>query len=348
MNRKYNSALFTLALLMFCAVFTAATAPSLFAQKTDSPKSEESTKQCSGEKFVMPPSIAVGGEAFTTFIKVMSLPSGARQKAFSDLPNEGKANVFKVQLALNFITRPNLTKEQKDLILETISMTSADTYDKANSENAAKANKQAQELEIKALGIFPPNDAYQIFADMNGDKKADVALLQKYEELLMLPTLGQRKKFFREVSPLNRMTLWKAQMIYYLATSKLNRNQQDFILEVISLSTLKAFEFPTVEGEVKNHETKALDALEEKAFKLFSKEEVGAFFMSLGVHKIPKLNQNVESQSMEETCDCNYTCFSPCTYCYTGTGCKKSETGCGWTLGSPCSNRCRIDVGCPY
>lgn len=80
-------------------------------------------------------------------------------------------------------------------------MTSADTYDKTNSEKAAKANKQAQELEIKALGIFPPNDAYQIFADMNGDKKADVALLQKYEELLTLSTLGQRKKFFRETSP---------------------------------------------------------------------------------------------------------------------------------------------------
>ena len=39
-------------------------------------KNEQPLKQCSGKKFVMPPTIAVGNEAFTNFIKVMSLPGG--------------------------------------------------------------------------------------------------------------------------------------------------------------------------------------------------------------------------------------------------------------------------------
>ena len=117
----------------------------------------------------MPQSISIGNEAFKVCIEVMSLLQGKRQKAFSELSNENKAYVFKVGLALQFIKRPNLNKNQNDLILETISKISSDTYDKSTSEKITKAEKEFQDLEGKALELFSPNEAFEIFATLNGD-----------------------------------------------------------------------------------------------------------------------------------------------------------------------------------
>ncbi|HEX8738469.1 MAG TPA: hypothetical protein VF721_24270 [Pyrinomonadaceae bacterium] len=51
MNKKYNLTLFTLVFAALCGLFTL----NIFAQKTDSSKSEQpSQSQCTGEKFVMP------------------------------------------------------------------------------------------------------------------------------------------------------------------------------------------------------------------------------------------------------------------------------------------------------
>ncbi|CAN5744108.1 hypothetical protein BH24ACI2_BH24ACI2_06540 [soil metagenome] len=242
-------------------------------------KNEQPLKQCSGEKFVMPQSLVVGNEAFANFIKVMSLPGGERQKTFSDISNEEKANVYRVKLALEFTKRPNLSKEQKSLILDTISAISADTYNKENPELAAKAQKQAEDIQQKAVSIFPSDEAFKIFVGINGDKTADVAFLRKYEEKLAL-RMNIRRKMVREASPAEKSDFWKAQMVYHLATAKLSKAQFEFIVEMIPFLTVNAFDFPMNTEQPKNEETGILDSFEPKAFDLFSKEEVFAIFMS--------------------------------------------------------------------
>jgi hypothetical protein len=320
----------------------------LFAQQPqDNKKAEKETKEATKTcpiSYKLPPSVSIGNQAFQNFIKVMSLPSGQRQKAFSNLPDEEKAGVFKTQLALQFIRRADLNQDQKNLLLETILKTSAETYDRAAPEKRTKAEQADAMLQEKALAVFAPNEAYLIFAGLNGAKE-DVELLQKYENLTSLTTMGKRRQAFRDLSPAERSSLWKTQMIYYLATSKFNKEQQDFILEVISLSTPVAFDFPTIRDGVRNEETKTLDALEEKALTLFSKEEVAAYFMSFGIHKIPASSQN-DLISGPNNCDCAWFCF-PCEACHAGTGCKRVETGCGWSGGSPCTAGCKLLENCP-
>ena len=139
----------------------------------------------------------------------MSLPGGKRQKTFSDFSNQEKANVYRVKLALEFIKRPNLSKEQKSLILDTISAISADTYNEENPELAAKAQKQVEEIEQKAVSIFTRDEAFKIFEGLNGDKAADVAFLRKYEEKLASP-MNIRRKIIREASPAEQRDFWKA------------------------------------------------------------------------------------------------------------------------------------------
>jgi hypothetical protein len=113
------------------------------------------------------------------YIEISALPSGRKQKFFSNVSNEEKANFFKLHLALQFIKRPALTEEQKDVISGALLLTSPDIYDKSNPEKRAKTEKNAEELHSKSLAVFPPNEAYEIFASL-GDVKEEVPLLQKY------------------------------------------------------------------------------------------------------------------------------------------------------------------------
>jgi hypothetical protein len=332
MNSKINSAFLT---LFAFGVFNLVTI-NIFAQKTDSMKIEQPLKQCSGEKFVMPQSIAVDNEAFANFVKVMSLPGGKRQKTFSAISNEEKANVYRGKLALEFTKRPNLSKEQKSLILDAISAISADTYNQENPELAAKAQKQTEEIEQRAASIFPRDEAFKIFEGLNGDKTVDVAFLRKYEEKLALP-MQIRRKTIREASPAEKSDFWKAQMVYHLATAKLSKVQLEFIVDMIPLLKINAFDLPKVSGQPENEETKAIKALEPKILELFSKEEAFAIFMGVGIHKEVLADSNFELARPFE-CDCINWC-GPSQLCGTPE-CAHSQAGCGLMGFSSCIYYC--------
>lgn len=294
-------------------------------------------QKCSPIAFTMPQSIAVGNKAFENFIKVMSLPSGKRQAAFSELSNEEKASVIKVKLALEFVKRPDLTKEQNSLILDTISKISADTYDRANREKVVKSDKDTQELQAKALVVFSPNEAYEIFANLNGEKIIEINLLTKYKEVLSLRTIGKRQQMFRDATTLEKSNIWKAQMIFHLATARLNKSQLEFIEGTIPLLTSNAFDLPTVEGQLMNEDTKALNLLKPKAFELFSKEEVFAIFMSLGIQE-PIAARDIEYEPERRPCECNWWCGAS-SLCNAG-GCNMTNSGCGWYGNDPCVMAC--------
>lgn len=279
------------------------------------------------------------------YAKTSSLSVNERAKFFSNLSAEDKTSLFKLQMALQFIKRSDLTKEQKDVLLDGISLTSPEIYEKSTTEQRAKAEQVAKTLQQKSLAVFPPNEAYEIFASISGGND-DVRLLQKYQESISFPTMLERRRFFREASPTNRSDIWKVQMAYYLATDKLNRQQQDFILEVISLSTPEGFVFPSSKDEAKNTSRKTLDDLREKALDLFSREEIFKIFMSLGrAEEKPSLKDG-STQNVRPECGCTWWC-SPCHRCDTG-GCDSTTSGCGWTLGDPWTGRCVFDVNtCP-
>jgi hypothetical protein len=103
----------------------------------------------------MPPSIAVGNEAFENYLKIASLSGSERKSAFSKLSNEQKESFIKVNLALQFVKRPAMTKEQREFVLDIISKVSADIYDKSNPEKVRSSEQSAVEVINKAFGLFP-------------------------------------------------------------------------------------------------------------------------------------------------------------------------------------------------
>jgi hypothetical protein len=275
MNKKNSLALCTLFIVGLFSLFTA----NILAQANDSLKTEQKTKPCSGEKFVMPQTISLDNEAFEDYLKTVSLSRDERRKTFSKLSNEQKASFVKIQFALQLVKRPNLTKQQRDFIFELMSKVSADLYDRENPQKVALAEMLNQETEAKAFGLFAQKDAFEILEGLGASKDEDVALLQKYQDLLKSGTLF-RKKLVNEMSITERAAIWKTQLAYHLATSSLNREQKEFIVEIMP-NIQSIFEsFANLSEEEK---TKYTETIESSMFKVFTKAEAYAVFMTIGI-----------------------------------------------------------------
>ncbi len=331
MRKKNNLALYTLLIAGLLSLFTI----NISAQ--NKVWTENNQLQKSNPEIIL----------LQKYIEMSALPSGKKQKFFSDVSNKEKAGIFKLHLALQFIKRPELTKEQRAAISEALLMVSPDTYDKSNLENNARTERNKMEFENKLAVVFSQNEAFEIFANL-GNAKEEVPILQKYLDVVLLPSMLQRRKSFRESFPTDKSNTIKAQMAYYLATYKLTKVQQDFLLDAILLAVPDAFSNPNDKSESRTDAKKALDFHGEKALKLFSQDEVYKMFMSIGSKGITISPDWIDpgGPPTEEDCGCVWLC-GPCMVCKKG-GCAETTSGCGIWLDSACTGSCTIDIRtCP-
>ena len=274
----------------------------------------------------MPETISVNNNMFADYIKVASLPRSERVTAFGKLSNEKKANFFKVHFALQFVKRPNMTKEQKDFILESISKISADLYDKQNFQKVALSNQINQEAENKIFELFPRKDALEILEGLGTNKDEEVSLLQKYEDLLMNAT-KMRMKITKEMPVNDRINIWKVQLAYHLATGKFSNSQNEFILEMMASLSPKTFTTQTY--LTKEEKVKEGELLLSPIFRVFNKEEGYAIFMTLGIQKYLE-DESVGTATLNSTtCNCLISCDLQGYVCGSENGCVSTTDGCG-------------------
>ena len=338
MNKKNTLALYTLLAVGLFSLFTT----NIFAQATDSLRTEQKTKTCSGEKFVMPQTISLGNEAFENYLKTASLSRDERRKTFSKLSNEQKASFIKVNLALQFIKRPNMTKEQQEFVLDAISKVSADIYDKSDAEKARLTEQNGREIENKALGLFAYKELGDFIEPLMTSKDEETALLQKYENLLK-NGINARKKLVQEMPVNDRVNIWKVQLAYHLATGRFSKIQKEFILEM--LTSLSPETFASRANLTKEEEAKATERLESGVFNVFSKEEGFAIFMAVGIQKMAVgIQKSVQDDPPIDLppswCNCNFYCEGDLV-CDQPNGCMSTETGCGIYGTSGCHYKCK-------
>lgn len=331
MNKKNtNSAFFTLAVVGLFSLFTL----NIFAQKTDSVKSEQLQSKCFG-KLVLPSSISVNNEAFGDFIKVASLTAKERRLLFSKQSNEQKASFVKVNLALQFVKRPNMTKEQQEFVLDAISKVSADIYDKSDSEKIRRSEQNGREVETRALGLFAYKELGDFIEPLMTNKDEEVALLQKYEDLLK-NGMKARRKIVKEMPANDRVNIWRTQLAYHLATGKFSKVQNEFILEMLTSLSPETF---ASRAYTKEEEDKANEMLVSGILNVFTKEEGFAIFMSLGIQKYVKDEPIAIDSLRPATCDCNWYCSQGA--CAGPNGCESSPIGdCGPFGTTRCNNLC--------
>jgi hypothetical protein len=295
----------------------------------------------------MPESISVNNDAFGNFIKVASLSAKERRSLFSKQSNEQKASFIKVNLALQFIKRANMTKEQQEFVADAISKVSADIYDKSDSEKVSRSEQKGLEMENKALGLFARNDLGDFIEPLMTNKDEEVALLQKYENLLK-NGMKARKKIVREMSVNDRVNIWKTQLVYHLTTANLSKAQSELILNFLTTLSSATFEHPV--NETKEESAKALEILDKKIQSVFSKAEEFAIFEEIGIQKIAPdrketiallplsfnrmvnlpvsfTKETTASLPRETLCDCRWSCSGNQT-CGAGV-CDTADRECG-------------------
>lgn len=333
MNRKNNSAFLTLFVVGLFSLFTI----NISAQNKVSAKTDAVTKQCSGEKFVMPTSIALGNEIFSDYLKVATLPKDKRGEIFGKFSNEQKASFIKVNLALQLIKQPNMTKEQQEFVLDAVSKVSADIYDKSNAEKARLNEQNSLEIENRALGLFAYKELGVFIEPLMADKNEEVALLQNYENLLK-NGMKARKKLVKEMPVNDRVNIWKTQLVYHLTTANLSQPQREFIVEFLMSISPATFVRPA--NETREENAKALEALDRKIQAVFSKAEEFAIFEELGIQKIvtdSKLTNPLLPPDPWRFCDCRWYCGVSGTC---GSNCNVEPQECGPTGSWYCTGRC--------
>jgi hypothetical protein len=289
----------------------------------------------------MPESISVDNDAFGDFIKVASLSAKERRSLFSKQSNEQKASFIKVNLALQFVKRPNMTKEQQEFVADAISKVSADIYDKSDSEKVRRSEQKGLEVENRALGLFTLKDAGDFIEPLGTDKNEEVKLLRKYEDLLK-NGMKARKKLVREMTVNDRVDIWKTQLAYHLTTARLSKAQSELILDF--LTTLSPATFVRPVNETKEESAKASEILDKKIQFVFSKAEEFAIFEELGIQKIVsdtiEANASTDLPPGKTVCNCRWYCGDQTC----GSLCSVQVQECGAFGNSYCTGKCQDEV----
>jgi len=263
----------------------------------------------------------------------------ARKDAFIKLSGEDKANFIKINLALQLVKRPNMTKDQQEFVLDAISKVSVDLFDNSDAEKARRSELIGREIENKALGLFTQKDLGDFIEPLNTDKGAEVAFLQKYEDLLK-NGMNARKKLVREMPVNDRVNIWKTQLIYHLTTAALSQPQRELILDFLVTLSPAAFVRPV--NETKEEAAIASALLDKKIQSVFSKAESFAIFEELGIQKIVADTKETNTSSLDipyKYCNCRWYCSSGSC----GTDCNVEIQNCGAFGGSWCTGRCVLD-----
>lgn len=327
MNKKNNLAFLMLFIVAFLSLFSINVSAQNKVVSTDN----QPTKTCSGEKFVMPSTIADGNTAFETYLKVASLQMTERKDAFRKLSDNEKATFIKVNLALQFVKRPNMTDVQRQFVLDSMSKVSADLFDKSDAEKVRLSEQTAVEIVNKAFGLFPKQEGGDFIEPLNTDKNEEIIFLRNYENLLK-NGMQMRKQSVKQMSMSDRVNIWKTQLAYHLATSTLDYKQKDFLISMMPRiqSILEASsELP------KDQQVKYLDNLEAELFKVFTKMETFAIFMEIGIQKVIDDNNLLPAD-----CNCRWYCSG------SGQSCNNADrrvvSYCGPFDTWDCTTRCHI------
>ncbi|MBX3291457.1 MAG: bacteriocin fulvocin C-related protein [Acidobacteria bacterium] len=284
---------------------------------------------------------AVNYSALDDYISITSLPADKKRRAFREASPADRATFFRLHLALQLVKLPDLTEAQAKLVLDAISVINRDTYDVSNIEKRALAERDALDLQNRSLSVFSPIKTSEIFAGLGGGPD-ELEVLTRYQSIIRVDSISDRKSLFRRLSVVERTKLWAIQLAYHLATDEeLNSHQKEILFRGIKILRSTALE-ENCEAEFAGTALgKELTELELDAIASFDKREFNKVFVSLGGSG----NCTIKGAYVTEVnpdcgCSLSYNDCTQTTTCSSG-GCTKSCFGCGFLWLQSCNGECR-------
>lgn len=263
-----------------------------------------------------------------------------RRKAFTDFSAEDKANIFKFHLAFQLAKRQSLTKDQKDVILEGISLASSESYDKNNPAKQIQAQQDADLLGQKAMSLFSKNEGSEIFGSLGGNKD-DIAMLQKYQTISKLYSLAEKKELFSNSSSVEKGNYWKLHLANsFVEFPDLNSEQKEIIVDLISMITPKLYDIEKNSKEWQSNFERPFNIISDRILTTFSREIGPKIFLNLGSYVSTSPKDDVPTLLRPAACTCSQGSIPACwdEYCV-NTACNRGGH-CGVLWLFECNGAC--------
>jgi hypothetical protein len=323
MLKKNNLAVFAIMVIGLFSLLTS----DINAQKTVSVKTNL-------------PTISADSDILQKYIEVSALPTDKRmdkrREIFIEASHDIKAKLFRFHLAFQLVTRANLSKDQKDVILDAILVATPDSYDKSKKESQDKA--QLLNLEARAKSLFEGKDGFEIFANLGTDTSG-IEILKKYQEITVSPYQIERRQTFSKGTPQEKSNTMKTHLAVQIAQRELNKDQLSFVLEFESLVSPEAYGLSKKSKEWEKLD-KSLNEMSDRMLNYFKEDEALLLFISLGGKNGSSKNSNFGT-----LCACSMQ-SDYCSWWRKGSNCGESICdatigGCGTGLQYDCVGGCQ-------
>lgn len=228
-----------------------------------------------------------------------------------------------------------------------------------------KVEGPIKQFQGRVLYGFSRDEGAKIFAAM-ADLEGQDDLFQKYREVSELP-MRERRAAFGNASPKNKSDLWRVHLALYIAKHpEINEAQKVIILEGMSLATPELFDVRFDNPEWKTKVTEPLRQFKNHALGVFSKEEAGKAFATIGDPQYPDVGPRVKPSTASQVssrqlgyesrsdmftlsrfaatnfdCSCNRDeSWCGAGYHCGNDGCDKTVYGCGYFWLNTCNGGC--------
>lgn len=215
-------------------------------------------------------------DSMQKYSDLTALPMDRRRSAFSNSSANDRSEFVRIHLALYLAGHSELSKEQKEVILEGITLATPELYSVITKPNQQTTG--AISLFVGRIrNVFPHDEAARVFATLGPPEPDD--LFQTYKEIAAL-TIDKRRSAFSSASPKKRSELMRTHLALYLAGHPaLSKEQKEVILEGMSLATHELY------TEAPNRSPQLVELLKQFGNRVraaFSQEEAAIIFTTLG------------------------------------------------------------------
>lgn len=263
-----------------------------------------------------------------TYIDLSEKSPSDRQVSFDRLPNEQKAQLYRVNIALDLTNRRDLSRDQQKLML-----TAIERLDASRHTGPFVPSPYAIGIENDIPKLFSPSDQVT-FQSIGSSDQDRLSSLKKVLIINSFEGEKERRSYLVSELPTDKRKFWLAKFALHLATEKFSGEQHEMFLEGLDL-----MHSDLMYAKPANKEFQAsLDTFSKRSFKVFLQEDAYRIFMSPGGVKICKqLEEN--GKLNKPPCNCIYAAacglISTC-----GGRCQVGPDDCGFGGGSLCEGYC--------
>lgn len=268
MNKKYNLAHFILLAVLLFSFLSLTVDAQQKAVSTDV-KTAQTTKATDN--------------SLQNYINISSLAIAEQKKFFNTISAKERSDLWKVHFALFLVKHPDLSKEQRDVFLDTLSIFTPEIYKiSPDSPNVKPETIQSlQNLIIRAMPLFSKPEVAELFVNLGGGT-TEIALLQKYQNSL-LSSLKDERASFVKISAREKSDIWRLHLSLNLVSrDKLITEQKNIILDFITFLSPAKYEISSESSNWENEVKNPVINFFQRMSSSFSKTEIVEIFFILG------------------------------------------------------------------